>query len=172
MQKEDPLPPSAEIEPGRRLPTYDGCIVCGSPHVNAATLGLKFTTDEQGVHVECVPSEMYAGYKGVVHGGIICALLDETIGWSVAVVRKKYFVTGELTVRFLRPLPVGLRITVRGRPVSHHERYSVAEGEIIGPDGKVYAEAIGKFYVMRDDKARQVREYLTFAPGDWDFLGE
>jgi uncharacterized protein (TIGR00369 family) len=172
MHEEGALNCRVDIEPGKTLPTYEGCIVCGSRHANAATLGLKFVTDAEGVHVECVPTEIYSGYKGVVHGGIICALLDETLGWSVAVVRKKYFVTGELQVKFLRPLPVGMRITVRGRPVAHHERYSVAQGEIIGPDGKVYAEGTGKFYVMRDDKARKVREYLTFAPGDWDFLGE
>ncbi len=71
------------FEPGRTLPTYEGCIVCGNRQVNAATLGLKFTTDDQGVYVECVPSEIYAGYKGIVHGGISCALLYETLCWSV-----------------------------------------------------------------------------------------
>ncbi len=172
MCQEDSLSDYRETQHGKTLPTYEGCIVCGSRHANPATLGLKFVTDAEGVHAECVPTEIYSGYKGVVHGGIICALLDETLGWSVAVVRKKYFVTGELQVRFLRPLPVGMRITVRGRPVAHHERYSVAQGEIVGPDGRVYAEGTGKFYVMRDDKAKKVREYLSFAPGDWDFLGE
>mgnify|MGYP005831486879 FL=1 len=172
MYQEGSLEGQGDVQPGTTLPTYEGCIICGNRHVNGATLGLKFVTDQEGVQVECVPTELYSGYKGVVHGGILCALLDETMGWSVAVARKKYFITGELQVRFLRPVPIGMRITVRGRPVAHHERYSVAQGEIIGPDGKVHAEGTGKFYVMRADKAKKVRQYLTFAPGDWDFLGE
>jgi uncharacterized protein (TIGR00369 family) len=157
---------------GKSLPTYDGCIVCGQRHVNPATMNLKFHTDGEGVFVEFIPSAIYEGYKGVVHGGIISALLDETIGWAVAAQRKKYFVTGELQIRFLRPLRVGTKVTVRGRPVEHRPRYSVAQGEIAGEDGTVYAKATGKFFLMRDKDAYAVRRYLTFQPGDWDFLEE
>lgn len=148
------------------LPTYEGCLVCGEPEVNPSTLNRRFRVTNDGVEVKFQADARQAGYKDVVHGGIITALLDETIGWSVAVERKKLFVTGEITVRFVRPLPVGLPVTVRGRPVEHKSRYSIAEGEITDADGMVYAKASGKFFLMRDQESSQISQYLKYHDND------
>lgn len=152
------------------LPTYEGCIICGQKSVNPSSLNLRLHTTPDGVEVEFTPEAVHEGYRNIVHGGVLCALLDETIGWAVAVQRRKYFVTGELNVRFLRPLAVGTRVTVRGRAVAHQSRYSVAEGEVVDVEGNVYAKGSGKFFVMLDERAREVHGYLTFREGDLDFL--
>jgi len=157
---------------GKYLPTYGGCMICGQKEVNPNTLNLRFKAVANGVEVAFTPDSRHEGYKNIVHGGITSALLDETIGWAVAVDRERYFVTGELNVRFLRPLQIGTRVVVRGRSVQHKSRYSVAEGEIIDNNGAVYAKATGKFFLMNDEQARKVKSYLTFEPGDLDFLGD
>jgi len=157
-------------EAGSYLPTYEGCVVCGQTNVNPSSLNLRFRVTEAGVEVPFTPGRRHEGYRQIVHGGILCALLDETIGWAVAVQRRKYFVTGELNVRFLRPLEVGTPVVVRGWAVEHKFKYSVAEGEIVDGDGTVYAKASGKFFTMSDDKASEVRAYLTFQPDDLDIL--
>ena len=154
------------------LPTYDGCLVCGQPHVNPSTLNRRFRVTNDGVEVNFKADKRQAGYEGIVHGGITTALLDETIGWAVAVDRKKFFMTGELTVRFVRPLPIGLDVTVRGRSVEHKSRYSIAEGEIIDADGIIYAKASGKFFLMNNQDAHKVNDYLTFQENDLDVLAE
>jgi len=152
------------------LPTYEGCIICGQKRVNPSSMNLRLHTTPDGVEVEFKPEAVHEGYRNIVHGGVLCALLDETIGWAVAVQRRKYFVTAELNVRFLRPLAVGTPVTVRGRAVEHQSRYSVAEGEVVDREGNVYAKGSGKFFVMPDEKARDVHGYLTFREGDLDFL--
>lgn len=152
------------------LPCYEGCLVCGSPEVNPHTLNRKFEVSDDGVQCSFCAGEEHIGYKGVVHGGIICALLDETIGWAVAVERRKFFVTGELTVRFVRPLPVGLTVTVRGRAVEHKSKYSVAEGKIIDDAGVIYAKASGKFFLMKDEDAERVNAYLSYDKNDLNVL--
>ncbi len=157
-------------EPVRHLPTYEGCLVCGEKNVNPSSLNLRFRVTETGVEVPFTAGRQHEGYRQIVHGGILCALLDETIGWAVAVHRRKYFVTGELTVRFHRPLRVGTSVLAKGWAVEHKSRYSVAEGEIVDGDGTVYARASGKFFIMPDDKACEVRDYLTFQPDDLDVL--
>jgi uncharacterized protein (TIGR00369 family) len=154
------------------LPTYQGCMVCGQKEVNPNTLNLRFKTVDGGVEVTFTTDSRHEGYKNIVHGGITCALLDETMGWAVAVEREKYFVTVELTVRFIRPLETGKQITVRGRAVEHKSKYSIAEGEITAADGTVYARATGKFFLMNDEQASVVKDYLTFQPGDLDILSE
>ena len=152
------------------LPKYKGCFICGQKDVNPATLGLRFEVIEKGVCVKLTLNRLHEGYRDVVHGGIICSLLDETMGWSVAVERKKFFITGELNVRFLKPLPTHLEITVKGHSVEHKSRYSVAEGEITDLKGTVYAKAWGKFFFMKDDVAEKAKSYLTFQKGDIDIL--
>ena len=59
---------------------------------------------------------------------------------------------------------------MKGWAVEHKFKYSVAEGEIVDGDGTVYAKATGKFFTMPDDKASEVRAYLTFQPDDLDIL--
>ncbi|MFH1574250.1 MAG: PaaI family thioesterase [Acidobacteriota bacterium] len=151
------------------LPTYRGCIVCGDKDINPSTLNLRFRTSASGVEADFLPQPAQEGYKGIIHGGVLCSILDETIGWAVAVARRKYFVTAELAVRFLRPLAVGTKTVVRGRAVEHQARYSIAEGEIVDLAATVYARATGKFFVMPDEKALGVRRYLTFREDDVDF---
>lgn len=144
------------------LPAFSGCMVCGQKNVNPNSLSLRFRVTKQGVQVPFTPQKIHQGYDGIVHGGIIAALLDETIGWAVAVARNKYFMTGELTIRFLKPLSVGQEITVSGRAVEHKNRYSVAEGEIVDANGTVFAKASGKFFLMTDEQALKVDSYLTY----------
>ncbi|MBN1560101.1 PaaI family thioesterase [candidate division KSB1 bacterium] len=152
------------------LPTYKGCLICGDPQVNPNTLNRRFKVTMGGVEVEFTADARHVGYEGIVHGGIITALLDETIGWAVAVDRKKLFMTAELTVRFIRPLPIDLMVTVRGRSVEHKSRYSIAEGEIIDTTGTVYARASGKFFLMKEDLAHKVNDYLTYLENDLNIL--
>ncbi|MBN1479870.1 PaaI family thioesterase [candidate division KSB1 bacterium] len=152
------------------LPTYEGCFVCGQKDVNPNTLNRRFKVTETGVEVTFKADYRHAGYAGIVHGGIITALLDETIGWAVAVDRKKLFVTGELTVRFVRPLPIGLEVVVRGHSREHKSRYSIAEGEMTDANGLLFAKASGKFFLMKDKDAQKVDAYLNYKKDDFKVL--
>ncbi len=157
-------------ENNRFLPTYKGCIVCGEKDTNPNTLNVRFRIVEDGVEVPFTPDYRQEGYKGIVHGGVITSLLDETIGWAVAVKIKKYFVTGELNIRFIKPLPIGTNVIVKGRVIEHKSRYSIASGEITDSTGQVFARAEGKFVPMPDEHAQKVRNYLTFREDDVDIL--
>ncbi len=157
-------------EPKQHLPTYEGCVICGRKEVNPNALGLRFKVVDGGVEVRYTPDANQEGFKGIVHGGVLCALLDETIGWAVAVDRQRYFVTGELSVRFLQPLKVGTGVIVKGRALERKFRYSTAEGEVVDASGTTYARATGKFFVMPEDQERIVRNYLTVREDDVDFL--
>jgi uncharacterized protein (TIGR00369 family) len=158
--------------PIQYLPTYQGCFVCGQKSINSASLNLRFRVTEEGVVVRFTPKAEQEGYKNVVHGGIICSVLDETIGWAVAVARKKFFVTGELSVRFLKPILTGHEIIVSGRVLEHKSRYSIATGEIKDNEGVLYTKATGKFFLMNEHDASKVNEYLTYRTDDVEILVE
>lgn len=155
---------------GNYLPTYRGCMVCGDKAANPHTLHLRFRITGDGVETVFVSDKKQEGFKGIVHGGILASLLDETIGWSVAVARNRYFMTVELNIRFLKPLPVGKKVIVKGWPVAHKRRSATGEGILEDTDGTVYAKASAKFFLMADDQAKSVHEYLTFQEDDVDIL--
>jgi acyl-coenzyme A thioesterase PaaI-like protein len=95
----------------------------------------------------------YQGPPGFVHGGVSALLLDHTLGvanfWAGASGR-----TGELTLRYHRPVPLFDELTVRGRQVSADGRKIRAEGVIATADGTVCVSARGLFITPRPDSMR------------------
>jgi acyl-coenzyme A thioesterase PaaI-like protein len=85
------------------------------------------------------------------------------MGWAATVFGKAHpmFVTGELTVKFLFPVPVGAEIEVRSRLVEDAGRLAYCEGEIHS-GGKICARARGKFVPMSPEETADVIPYLRF----------
>jgi acyl-coenzyme A thioesterase PaaI-like protein len=157
-------------ESGKYLPTYKGCVVCGEKAVNPNTLGLKFRITETGVETRLVPGKGQEGYRGVVHGGIIASILDETIGWAIAVLKRRYFITAELSIRYLKPLPLEKEVVIKGWVTEQKNRSARGEGMVIDADGIVYAKASGRYFILPGHEARVVHDYLTFEENDVDIL--
>ncbi|MBN1888720.1 MAG: PaaI family thioesterase [Thermoflexales bacterium] len=125
-------------QPGSRM-----CFICGRQ--NPAGLKLNIYSDrERGeVRSEVVISDNYQGYPGVVHGGIVAAMLDEVAGRSMLLEgdEDNLMVTLKLEVRYRRPTPTDTPLLVVGSLVQPGERRARAHGEIRLPDGTVSAEA-------------------------------
>lgn len=91
------------------------------------------------------------GWKGVAHGGVVSTILDELLSWSLG--QEIPFFTVELTVRYRRPVPLGVPLRAWGERTRLRGRYMEAQGEIIGPDGTVLASASGKFLTQPGPKS-------------------
>ena len=143
----DPTPDSrsglqATLEAVRRA-EHRQCFMCGS--TNPVGLNLEYRVDRDGSVVAGFAfSDVFAGYPGVLHGGITSALLDAAMTnalFSIGVVA----VTAELTVRFLAPVTPTRSAWVRGTVVSasDHPLYLV-RAELV-QDLKLMARASAKF---------------------------
>ena len=152
------------------LPTYRGCVICGERRVNPAAMRVRFYWDGDKIDTEVHPDKTYAGYRGIMHGGMITALLDEAMGWAAAVERRCYFITGELNIHFLHPVPLNRPLRVVARCQEHRERYSSAAGELRDEEGNVLARGEGKFYKLPHNRAIEIKNYLHFKEGDIDVL--
>lgn len=139
-------------QPGSRL-----CFVCGfdNPH----GLGAVFFDDGTEVWTEVTPAEHHQSWPGILHGGVVTAILDETIG-RVAFLHDRWVQTAKLEMRFLEPAPLGQPLIARGRLTQDRRRLMLMEGELVGPDGKRLAEAKGTFVpvpdLVRTELARQL----------------
>ena len=86
--------------------------------------------------------EHFNGYPGVVHGGIVSAILDETSGRAVMLKSGKdaLMVSVKLEVTFRLPTPTGTPLTVVGWVLKQSESRARVAAEIRLPDGTLTAE--------------------------------
>ncbi|WP_296603864.1 PaaI family thioesterase [Nocardioides sp.] len=85
----------------------------------------------------------YQGPPGCVHGGVSALLLDHTLGVANAWAGVSGM-TGTLTLRYHRPTPLFVELTVRARQVSVDGRKIRTTGEILAGD-EVCVSADGLF---------------------------
>jgi uncharacterized protein (TIGR00369 family) len=94
-----------------------------------------------------VVPRVYEGPPGAVHGGIVAAYLDEVLGGAAAREAGKPAVTGELTVRYVKPVPSETPLLGRGRVLTDHRRYVDVEGTLEEFSARrVVATARGRFF--------------------------
>jgi uncharacterized protein (TIGR00369 family) len=141
------------------LPNYAGCYVCGD--ANPRGLAVRFLREGESVVTRFVPHEDHMGYHGRVHGGVLSALLDETMGWAPCVRMKRFCVAVELQVRFLRPAPIGAPLLVRGEMTADRGRLWETRGEIRDEAGALVARATGKYFPLSAEETQAIIEYLT-----------
>lgn len=140
-------------QPGSKM-----CFVCGRE--NPIGLHAEFFIRDDKVLVEFVPRQDHQGYPGVMHGGLVTALLDETIGRS-AFLHNMWVVTAKLELRFRKPVPIGQKITVLGWVTRVRGRLLEAQGEVRLEDGSVAVEANGLYIELPEEKQREI-EALVF----------
>ncbi len=118
------------------------CYVCGKK--NSLGLAVDFEIDRNARASRALfkPAPLHQGYQGIVHGGILSALLDEAMA-KLAFSLGFQAVTAELTVKFKAPAAPGDELVVSGRLTNESSRLIQAEARIErGP--VVIAEATGK----------------------------
>ena len=124
-------------------PSSTCCFVCGVE--NDHGLQIRFfetNSDPVEVRAEYTVPERFQGYPGIVHGGIIAAMLDEVS--SRTVFRgdpPRFVVTGKLSIRYRKPVPVETPLRLTGRIVEDKGKVIHVAGEIADLNGGLLAEA-------------------------------
>ena len=122
-------------------PNSKHCFVCGLE----SPVGLKLRFTDNGldeVRAVYTVGSQYQGYPGVVHGGIIAAMLDEAAGRTTMIGdHNRFTITGKMTIKYRKPVPTETKLTLVGRLIKDRGRMAQAHSEIRLPDGEVAAEA-------------------------------
>jgi uncharacterized protein (TIGR00369 family) len=123
------------------------CFACGPD--NLAGMHLKFTFDKrrQMFVSRFRLDERYTGHPGHCHGGIIATILDEAMG-KVNKLRQVIALTSQMTVDYLRPVPLNQSLRVESREVSVHGRRHVNMSEILNRKGEVLARGKALFIAI------------------------
>jgi acyl-coenzyme A thioesterase PaaI-like protein len=147
----------------QKQPNSSMCFVCGRD--NSIGLHLHFFADEdKRVQADFTPRPEHQGFPGIMHGGLIASLFDETIG-RTAIAQDLWCMTAELKVRYRKPVPLGMPLRVIGEIRDVDARVLHGHGELRSlPENTLLAEADG-IYVRVPDERRA--ELESNAQLDW-----
>lgn len=103
------------------------CFGCGSAHPSG--LHVKSHWHEDGVHLVCkhTPASQFTGWPELVYGGLIAMLIDCHSNWTAMAYHYREeqrqpgspprvdCVTGQLNIRYIKPTPMGIELTLMAR---------------------------------------------------------
>jgi uncharacterized protein (TIGR00369 family) len=129
----------------------NNCFVCGMN--NRDGMRLKFILDEERQTFICKfrLSKRYTGPPGHTHGGIIACILDDAMG-KVNKLHHVVALTREMTVEYLKPVPLRKPLRVEGREVEVRGRIHINTAEILNDKDEVLARSRGVFITIDPEK--------------------
>jgi acyl-coenzyme A thioesterase PaaI-like protein len=133
-----------DVADGERMVHFDECFVSGPFNPLGIAIEVHREGDEAVAEVEL--GAAFEGGPGRSHGGIVAAVFDDVLGYLLTLDRTPGF-TGELTVRYLAPTPIGQPLVFRARIIGREGRklFTVAEATA---DGHLVATASATFVAV------------------------
>lgn len=119
----------------------DMCFVCGQKNEHGLKLRFQLVGEDR-IRTEFTPEKRFQGFKDIVHGGIVAAVLDEVMV-DVAYLRGILAVTSKLEVRLKKPAKVGEKLLFEARILKERGRLLDVEARACKEDGTVIASAKG-----------------------------
>jgi uncharacterized protein (TIGR00369 family) len=149
----DPAKPLAIVQTMRGV-DYLRAIASGAvpPPPIAKLLGMDVDSVEEGtVTFGLVPHESHYNPIGVVHGGIVCTMLDTVLGCAVHSTLEPgwAYTSVDLNVTYLRPITLATgRITATGTVLKGGRRVSFASAEVRDAAGTLIATGTSSLLMM------------------------
>ncbi len=141
------------------------CFVCGLE--NPFGLRASFYETKQGALITLFEvGQEHQGYPERLHGGIAAAVLDEAIGRNINMGKTEQLwgVTIDFHIRYKKPIPLGKKLKAVTRLTEENKRFFKGAGEVLLPDGKIAAQAKGKYLKMPIQK---IASRFTVEHDDW-----
>ncbi len=116
---------------------------------------LRANEDEGFVEISFIATPEFTNPVGNVQGGILTAMLDDTLGPAVVVKSRGtvFAPTIQLNLNFLRPVKVG-PVRAEARCVSLGKTIAYVEGSLFNAEGELAVRATSTARVMRVEDLR------------------
>lgn len=104
-----------------------------------------------GSIIECLVEAEHANTRGVVHGGVLSALIDMACGVAVAYqpsIGGRGAVTVSLTINYLQPALIGDRLRAVGKRAGNGKRIVACEAAIYDQAGSMVAMGVATMRVL------------------------
>ncbi len=136
---------------------YSKCFVCGDK--NDIGLKVDFFYKEGKTVAEYTSTPEFAGYKEILHGGIISALLDEVMIKSI-IAKGIFTLTSRIDIRFKKSARIGEKLLLEGWIKEDKGRLILAEGKVFKQDGEIIAVAQGTYFKVKGQIKDQLQRSI------------
>jgi uncharacterized protein (TIGR00369 family) len=118
----------------------------------ANLLNMMLTEADTGtVTFTCTPDESAYNPIGLIHGGLVCTLLDSVIGCAVQTTLPAGvgYTSVEIKINYLRPVHADSgELTAHGWTTKPGRKIAFAEGDVRNRDGKIVATGSGTCLII------------------------
>ena len=133
--------------PGANGSGFADRAVGGASNPTSVDVDVRFEGDEVVAIVTL--RRAFEGAPGRAHGGIVAAAFDDVTGFVIGLLHEPAF-TGELTVRYVKPVPVDRPLEMRARLRGRERRKLFIEAE--ARDGEELVATCNAIYITVDPK--------------------
>jgi len=141
-----------------KQPDSNACFICGKH--NPIGLKLDFHEIDGRVETTWTPGAEHQGWPGYVHGGILYAVLDETLG-RVGFTIDAWTMSGRIEIRYREPAPVGRELRFVATLLHDRGRALEVQGFAQLSDGAIVAEASGLYMRIPDEMRQPLEEQIA-----------
>lgn len=143
-------PLSDVVEGAAFLDMFEDSPVSGS--ANPLSIGLKIRQDGQEAVGVVTLDRGWEGAPGRSHGGIVASCVDETLGGVLPIVGEMAF-TGELSLRYVGPCPIGMPLEFRAW-LDRRDGRKLHLGCTGSAEGQVFVRATALFVTVDLERFR------------------
>ena len=131
------------------------CFACGQ--LNVSGLQLRLHADEGSCWTDIALPHRFEGWDEIAHGGVVSAILDEVMAWSL-IAQDRLGFTARLQVDFRRPVPIERKIRATGWITDRRRRrFDTAARLTDSITGEVLAEATAIYLAAPAAQEAQMR---------------
>jgi len=139
------------------------CFACGE--LNEIGLHLKLQLEPGRCWTELEMPRRFEGWEGIIHGGVLCTILDEVMAWAL-VARDNWGVTARISIDFRKPVTVGQVIRAEGWITESRRRIQVTAGRIVDAgSGVELATAEATYVAASDARKRELKDRYGVGDG-------
>ncbi len=131
---------------------YSQCFCCGQD--NPIGLKLSFQWDGKATRAEFTSTELYQGWPGLVHGGIIICLLDEAMSYAV-IFEGMHGVTAKIQVKLKRPASINEPLVIIASVTKKTRKLIETRASVSLRDGTLIAEATAAYFVINSQNRKE-----------------
>ncbi|MGZ6314341.1 MAG: PaaI family thioesterase [Candidatus Limnocylindrales bacterium] len=140
------------------------CFACGE--LNEIGLHLKLNLEPGRCWTELEMPRRFEGWEGIIHGGILCTVMDEVMAWAL-VQDDSWGVTARMSVDFRKPVTVGQKIRAEGWITESRRRVHLTAAKILDSEtGLELASAQATYVAASETRKRELKERYGVLVGE------
>ncbi len=138
------------------------CFACGT--LNTSGIGLVLHVEPGRAWTDVTLEQRFQGWDDIAHGGILCAILDEVMAWSL-VAEDNWGLTARMVVEFRKPVEIGHPIRAEGWITRSRRRLVDTAARIVDSrTDQELATATGVYVAADEARKQQLRERYAYVP--------